>query len=366
MKTLFFLLLPLISFAQSQLPDTLFIVDGRTVPCLITSIDDSRVYFDYSQNRSESFVLKALDHILLENFGIIYKMDSGFLQNEDDILAFVENRIDKLREEQIIKEELNRVSFAPVKEEKTEPDHTTPAIKYKPVIKNKDYKKWSFGVLYVPYYSGSIYSVVSHSSNSLYYDIYEYSVNQINMEAQLGYALTPLIRLTFDAGYSSSFSETSSEYHHRAQNNNEDRGEINTFGLKTFDFNLGIKYYFKNLLSEKVSVYTALSMGKQIAFVQDKNEILFQDTPPNYTTEDNAEKFSEELNSPWHFNIGFGAEYFFNESLSLTSNIRVLYSTVSGKYNSRYISENITTTQTQEIKKHNFITRIGLGLNFYF
>ncbi len=366
MKTLFFLLLPLISFAQSQLPDTLFIVDGRTVPCLITSIEDSRVYFDYSQNRSESLVLKALDHILLENFGTIYKMNSGFLHNEDDILAFIENRIDKLREEQIIKEELNRVSFTPVKEEKTEPNHTTPAIEYKPVIKNKDYKKWSFGVLYVPYFSGSVYNVISGTSYQQEPYVYEYSNNQINLEAQLAYAIAPQVRFTFDAGYSSSFSETSSESHYRAQNNNEDQGEINTYGLKTFDFNLGIKYYFKNLLSEKVTVYTALSMGKQFAFAQNKNEILFQDSPPNYTTENNAEKFSEELNSPWHFNIGFGAEYFFNESLSLKSNIRVLYSTVSGKYNSRYISENITTTQTQEIKKHNFITRIGLGLNFYF
>ena len=80
--------------------------------------------------------------------------------------------------------------------------------------------------------------------------------------------------------------------------------------------------------------------------------------------EDNIEEFTEELNSPWHFNFGFGAEYFFNESLSLNSNIRVLYSSSSGEYNSRYVYKTESSSRVEERSFTNFSTKIGLGLNF--
>jgi hypothetical protein len=133
-----------------------------------------------------------------------------------------------------------------------------------------------------------------------------------------------------------------------------------------FDFNLGIKYYLKNILSGKVTIYALAAVGKQFAFAEEKYEILFQNPPAGVIRVDNQDEFTEDINSPLHFNFGFGAEYFFNESLSLTSNIRFIYSKVEGNYHSRTISEYETETKSLDIKRSDFMTRVGVGFNFYF
>ncbi|RPI67008.1 MAG: hypothetical protein EHM47_15525, partial [Ignavibacteriales bacterium] len=145
-----------------------------------------------------------------------------------------------------------------------------------------------------------------------------------------------------------------------------DNGSLSKSDLTLLDFTLGIKYYFKNIMPEQVRVYAVAGLGKQFAFAEEKYEQLFQDPSPIIISEDNGEEFIEDSNSPFYFNLGFGAEYFFNESLSLTSNIRFFYSTFEAKYNSRQITEFETYTTSNELKESDFITRVGLGLNFYF
>jgi hypothetical protein len=367
MKTLLFLLIPLLSFAQNQLPDTLYLIDGRTTPCLITAIDDDRMYFNYGNNRSEAIVLKALENASIDGLGTVYKKDSGFTTDKDDVIAFIENRADNLIEQQEINNELNRLSLVPVEEEVTEEITQPITIEFTPEIKNKNYKKWSFGVLLIPYSSGTTYRVIKFNSTPPDFSIYNYQENNINLEAQLSYGIIRNLRITLDAGYRSSFSESHDEYHFKQEGYGYDNGTINTVGLKLFDFTLGLKYYFKNFIKEKVNIYASAGFGKQIAFAQNKYEALFLNPPPVIIiNEDNIEEFTEELNSPWHFNIGFGAEYFFNESLSLTSNIRLLYSSVTGNYDLRYIYDNQSITRTRDYTFRDFITHIGLGLNFYF
>ena len=60
MKTLLFSFTAVLAFAQNQLPDTLYFIDGRTAPCLITAIDEDRVYFNYDNNRSESVITSGI------------------------------------------------------------------------------------------------------------------------------------------------------------------------------------------------------------------------------------------------------------------------------------------------------------------
>jgi hypothetical protein len=234
-------------------------------------------------------------------------------------------------------------------------------------IKYRHYKKWSFGILYVPYFSGTNYRVVTIDNGYNPPSIYIYNIvnNETNMEAQLSYGITPELRATIDAGYTSSFVEERSETHYTNLDYSNDYGIINTIGLKLLDFNLGLKYYFGKFFSDKVNIYALAGFGKQIAFAQNEYKNLYPDEI-QYIQEDNLEEFTEDLNSPWHFNIGFGAEYFFNESLSLTSNIRILYSSAYGKYNYRYVYASTSSTREEEYTKSDFITRIGLGLNFYF
>lgn len=366
MKTLLLILLPLLTFAQNQLPDTLYLIDGRTAPCLITAIDGERIYFNYDNNRSESVILPALQKVSVESFGTVFL--EGKWQNTEvnKVNAFAEDRLVKINHQRAVDQELQRLSLqsSNIDQSAPQPNNYPPAI-VSPIGKYQT-NKWSFGVLYVPYYSGNVYTVYRNGNNPPEANIYTYIENQISLEAQLAYGITPELRATFDAGYSSTFSESRNELHQSNSGNSYDYGSISTVGLKLLDFNLGLKYYINNIIIEKVSIYAAASFGKQIAFAQNEYQQLFTEPIPGLVNEDNIEEFTEDLNSPWHFNFGFGAEYFFNESLSLNSNIRVLYSSSSGEYNSRYVYETESRTQVEERSYTDFSTKIGIGLNFYF
>ncbi len=219
-------------------------------------------------------------------------------------------------------------------------------------------KKWSFGVLYVPYYSGTVFNRDVYSNH----DIYSVSENKTDLEAELTYGF-PVFRVSFTAGYSSSYE---SEHYEDHSSGGYSNGYRITMGLKMIDFTIGFKSYFGNFHVERVSVYVEAGFGKQFAFAENNYEQLFVEPQPGEVNEDNSGEYIQELNSPWHLNFGFGAEYFFNESLSLKSNIRVLYSSVSGSFNSLHITENNEQYATDETTFRYFTTKIGLGLNFYF
>lgn len=366
MKTLLLVLLPLLAFAQNQLPDTLYLIDGRTAPCLITAIDEDRVYFNYDNNRSESVIIPALQKVSVESFGTVFL--EGIWQNTDakKVNTFAEDRLVKINNQRAVDQELQRLSLQSTNIDQSAPmPNSYPPAIVSPIGKSQT-NKWSFGVLYVPYYSGNVYTVIRNGNNPPDPEIYTFIENQTNLEAQLAYGITPALRATFDAGYSSSLSESRWESHQNYSGNTNDYGSISTVGLKLLDFNIGLKYYIKNIIIEKVSIYASVAFGKQIAFAQNEFQQLFREPIPGLVNEDNIEEFTEELNSPWHFNFGFGAEYFFNESLSLNSNIRVLYSSSSGEYNSRYVYETESSSRVEERSFRNFSTKIGLGLNFYF
>jgi hypothetical protein len=225
-------------------------------------------------------------------------------------------------------------------------------------------KQWSFGVLYVPYYSGTVYRVYNYQypSNP---DIYSVSENKTDLEAELTYGF-PDFRFSLSAGYSSSYEYSNHQEHEDYFGSQSASGYVNTMGLKLLDFTIGFKSYFGDLLPERVSIYAEAGLGKQIAFANNNYEQLFVEPQPGEINEDNSTEYIEELNSPWHLNFGFGAEYLFNESLSLKSDIRVLYSSVAGDFTSRHITENNNHYVTEERTFRYFTTKIGLGLNFYF
>lgn len=353
MKSLILLLFPILLFGQLPYPDTLVLSNGKEYPCLITSISDSKIDMIYANNKSESVILKAVDQINSEGLGIVYKSSHGYETDLQQVEALVEDR-NKQREE-----ELAILSAL-------ESNDGTEAMSNGGIIKEtEENRNWSFGVLYVPYYSGTKYVINYYNYNPPSTPVtYAFAEFETNLEGQLSYGIGSSLRVTLDAAYSSSFAETRYE-RHRTGNYPDDYGTLSTLDLKLFDFTMGVKYYFKDIITGKVSIYVLAGFGKQFAFAESKQEELFL-TDPVYTVQDNASEYLEDLNSPWHFNLGFGAEYFFNESLSLTSNIRVLYSAVSSKYNYKFISEFDTETRSEEYSSSDVITRFGLGLNFYF
>ncbi len=367
MKTLLLVLLPIFVFAQNPYPDTIFLIDGRTYPCLITKANESKIEFIYMNEQTESVILLAIDKISLQDMDDIYSKDGGYKSNLDEIENYISKRMDRLDKEKKASDELKRLSLIKEGHRKKIIDQNDVKIlevsdkKISPIEND-----WSFGVLYVPYYSGNYYTVIRKSYPEDDLDTYINSRNETNMEAQLTYLLIKNLRVTLDVSYSSSFAESRYESHNGYSDTTYSYGNISTMGLKLFDFSIGLKYYFKDIIKGKVSAFVLAGAGKQFAIVEDKIENFFQPVDPGYTTEDNIEEYLKGLNSPWHFNFGFGAEYFFNESLSLTSNIRFIYSSLDSNYDYRYVSEYQTITDVTDISMSEFATRVGLGLNFYF
>lgn len=359
MKSLLFLLFPIMLFAQNPYPDTLYLVDGRSFPCLVTGMNESNVTIIYSNERIESIVIQAIDRISMEKYGNVYTSDAGFIADKDLVNEFIGQRLEKKKEKEMVRKSI--LKFAGDSRVKPNGD-----VDFSEDRNCEQNKKWSFGVLYVPYYSGTIY-VLSQSSSEYPPDTYSYGISETNMEGQFSYGIDPTVRVTLDIGYSSSYSETRNENHTRSQGGySSDGGSIRKNGLNLLDISLGVKYYLTNIFTGNVTPYVAAGFGKQFAFVKDSYKNLFPMGDPGYITEDNAEEYMQDLNSPWHFNLGFGAEYFFNESLSLTANIRLLYSSVTAKYDYRYISDYETRTNSTERTESEFNTRVGLGLTFYF
>lgn len=220
--------------------------------------------------------------------------------------------------------------------------------------------KWSFGVLFIPYYSGEnyYYNFEVRTTNISFTII---SAFESKMESQFSYSISENLLIMGDFSFYSNYAVT---------NINDYSGNYNfvldqTEDMQIVSFNFGIKYYFYNNFLNKVKPYFIGGIGKQFAFVDNKyKNIPYPGYISNY--KDNSNQFLEEINSPYLLNLGFGTEYFFNKSLSLNANIRFYYSTSSSifEYESNY--DIYYTHRIEEIKNSEIIKKVGLGVNFYF
>lgn len=343
MKSLLILFFPVLIIAQTtDYPDSIKIKPGKVIQCLITDINERDISFLH-QGQPFTYLYQSVENIYLEDNGIIYSAEMGFLMDEDKLNEFVHSR---------------KKPFEPITK-----THYEDVIKGVEKDSGEQWSRWSFGVTYIPYYSGKIYHY-SQDYNGL--RIYALADNQITFEGQFSYAPLPHIRLTFDLSYHSAYERNEYGQHVRSDYNPPyDGGSESSTDLDIFDFTLGFKYYFTKFLEHKVSAFILAGAGKQIASYNEDYRSL-SSTPQPDQSSDNIDEFTKQLNSPWHFNAGFGAEYSFNESLTLFSNIRFIYSAISGDYHSRTIQPGQSRTEERVYEKSDISTRIGLGLNFYF
>jgi hypothetical protein len=359
MKSLLFLLFSTTLFAQNFIPDTLYLIDGRSYPCLITSIEQDKIGFIYSLSRNESTVLIAVKRISLEEHGTIYTSDAGYSSDVNHLQEFVKIRNKRIHKEDLIKgEQEKQFSTSEDKEKLVDASGFDCEI---------GYKKWSFGVIYVPYYSGKTYTLDYSSSYFYGYPfLTSYAHDKSSMEVLAAYEIVPAVKFVLGCGYNSTFTERRYESRYTPSGGfSYDEGSKIEMGLKLLDINVGLKYYVIEICMSKATAFLLLGIGKQFAFVERKSENLFSQSS-NSTIEDNAEDFIKSLHSPWYFTLGAGTEYFFDESLSVTANLRLVYSSVSGEYNYKNTSLSQTQTRKENYSGSDLTTRVGFGLNFYF
>ncbi len=376
MRYFIFLFFPVLLFSQVITPrDTLYLKNGQVFPCSITSIEKNLVKVLSDEEGVESAAsVTRINKIFLEDNGIIYTSENGYSNTMDYFETYTTKRIDRWEKElQRSEEEKERQKELEERKKQrlqqiAEKNIYTP----EPDDEVRDYSgnvenKWSFGVYYVPEFSGelSYYRVYSLDDDNYY--ITSNSASSL-FESHLTYSVLKNLRLFIDVGFISVSDESRSETHTRyiEGDSESDYGYDNEADYKFLNINFGCKYYLTGLKENRVRAFVSAGFGKQLAFIEQKAEDLFSDDEPDYQLDNNMKEFLEEMNSPWNFNIGFGAEYYFNKSLSLYSAIKIYYLRRTAEYNERYLNDTYTRSSQREIKNSGFNTRIGLGLNFYF
>ena len=373
MKVLAFLLVPFVLMAQDvSYPDTIVLKNGKIYPCLIKELDNSKVRVIYDRNITNYSGLLNVEKVVIAENGPVYRADSGFIMNLKSVQKYISLRREKEEQELERKREENQwLDREQNQQQGTEQPVKQIAVPYEQTPERITQNRWSFGVLYIPYYSSKIYQYSVYPVVDPYYPQRFYYIieNESKMEGHFSFQVYPGWRLTGDIGYSTTCTRQRDEEHSHYIDypvQNIDYGFIKTNAMKIFVFNIGLKYYLSGLINQKVSAYLLAGAGKQFAFVTAKSEGLFVDTPPTTRIDDNREEYLEHLNSPLLIFLGFGVEYPFNQSISLFSNIRFYYSRVQARYDYRKIETNRTETKSAEYRSSDLIKRIGLGLNFYF
>jgi|GEM_PF-1123033 len=385
MKYLLFLIFPFIVNAQTACPDTIYTLDNKVYPCLVTSISESDVKFNYPGYGESMLVTNAISRLFISGKGKVFEQDKKYLYAVEELEMLVAERQEvkqyfeeqrwkkeeekgRLLKKQTEKENLIRSEDSIVMDSSINQITVSPAdVSY--ISKQRpfqiDVNRWSFGILFIPYSSGKLYAYVKNSNYDQGY-ITTTINNEINMEGQFALRINNRLSLTLDVGYTSGSVDYNYESHNRqTAGSGYDEGHKDSDDLKILDFHIGLKYYFTNYFDEKVNAYILGGVGKKLAFATSKYEQLYV-APSAYINEDNQDEFTEEMNSPFSAYFGFGAEYMFNQSLSVYSVIRFYYSRIHAEYNSRTVSQGTSNEYRRILTQSDFITRIGLGLNFYF
>lgn len=357
-KYLLFLLIPIIGFAQKQsYPDTIIAHQSKVYPCRITQINSDGFQLVYGANQQTRFSIRIAKKIIIEKIGKIYDREDGFLKELGPVQDYIKERNG-------IYSELMRLDSIAAIPELVVPKGEEEGFPFLDRVGTNS----SFGFFYSPLIQGKrVTYIYNYNLRDDFIITDEFSTI---VESQFSTALVNKFYLTLNVAYNAATTKTRSEYHQTDFDpiGQSDSGLEKLNSLKIFTIETGLKYYFTDFAPRKTSIYLSAGIGKKIAFSENEGKELFKDDPVEEETKttDNFDQYLEELNSPFLLQLGFGAEYFFNMSLSAHSSIRFYYSSISAKFKQTELGQYSETEITRKYEFDEINTRIGFGLNFYF
>ena len=345
MRIICLLLLPILAIGQNyDFPDTLYLKTGSVHDCLIQELEETYVKLLCTDNTKSATMLKDLKKISLNEKGVIYSNEDGYLFNTKELNPWLKSRNKSIRKDRKLRESIAKQKSS------------------------KDRKRWSFGINYCPFQVKSKIYVVDyiHYHNVLPVIEYKGSI----LESLFTYSLHSRFRLISNISYYKSYLRRKYKYHYVREGNSVDSGYEDINEMDILMVILGGKYYLSDVFPQHVSAFISAGVGRQFAFVTDEYKDLYEEES-NVEIIDNMEEYLEHLNWPTLINVGFGAEYFFNESISLSSNFRFIYRKIYGKYECKesgttYGDEDYSNTKENIYDKSDLENRISLGINFYF
>ncbi len=237
--------------------------------------------------------------------------------------------------------------------------------------------KFSFGIAYVPYYSGTDYLVqynpLQNSKKVLEWE----AVSRSFTELQGTFRVHVTRRVTFALNVSYNGYSEDQSVKYSVVDVEIDTSVINTatsftqkYDFRQLKVRFGALWYLKRPESKRTAPFVTFGMDKIFAWTKSRLPDSRNPIFPNMEikSDDNASEFVRDLNSPWGFDLGFGAEYFFNNSLSLNAFVSwyVFFRQATLKIVQDDEWSSTRTSYSNQVKRTDHETHIGLGLNFYF
>jgi len=223
--------------------------------------------------------------------------------------------------------------------------------------------KYSIGINYSP-----LAIDISKASGGGFSVTYLTEANA-SIESYIQYSISNKLSTYFSLYYKDS--DTEYYYSHSYTNNADDLLEgykINshTTAIKPV---IGLKYYLISPQIKAVSPLISFGVGKQFFNIK-YHRFDFPDKSLSYEViKDTENEYDEGINSPFIVQIGLGAEYYINKSLSFTVNTLYEYLKITSSYK-YYTKGTVDTNWHDRIdrnitdEKINTIINIGLSLHF--
>lgn len=243
------------------------------------------------------------------------------------------------------------------------------------------FHRFAFGIAFVPYYSGTTYLVQfdplrNYDDNSLEWEVDQKSHSELQASGQFN--ISPKIAILLALSYNGNREKHNINYVETEEKRIGSTDSIKTirneFYERIYDtrkllIQLGLMYYFKIPQVKQTSPFLFIDFGRTIASPSKPLRPLnFDDGAGDIKEKNNVKELERDINSSWQFAFGGGAEYFFNNSLSLKAFIRWQFVNHRGTF--KIIKENdwalLKIFYTNKIQWAEFETSAGIGFNFYF
>jgi len=208
-----------------------------------------------------------------------------------------------------------------------------------------------------------------------YYDNFSeiyifYTATKSSLNLELSYRFLPKLSAYIQSGWTRNYNRYRKKnyfIYDDDYNDNDSSGYDMTSSISTFKLIVGTRLYFSKYDIKIVQPFLIAEIGKQFAWAIDKYEDLYPPEEPTSSSDDNYEEYLEGKYSPIFGVFGLGAEYYFNESLSIFTNVRFIYRETYAAYweNTQYNSYYDEREETREYWDIEVNTRVGFGLRFY-
>ncbi len=227
-----------------------------------------------------------------------------------------------------------------------------------------------FGVNFVPYYSGNLYQINWDFHYQSFY-LRSLPVNFIELQGNAGFFILRRLSLNFTVGYDGIDQKESFDWHktyppYQSHYQNENYGYENTEYVKRFVLRVDARYFLRSRSAHRVAPFVQIGLGKYFASANVERKEWPNNDQDDVKRESNAKDFLSDFNSPLLYDLGFGAEYYFNPSLALNASIVLIAAHRKGTLKAREASDDYTAWFERKLERWDWQTQIGVGLSFYF